>query len=547
MRGPPRVSVSVGRGAGARRVSSKGGGGGGGGIDEGGPSNNSTNFQRWRAFVAIVVVMLVPWALYLSYHPSFGGSSVSSLDAIGENLAKSNPAASLGQIDGHKQTLELLNEVVAIEKEAHVQRSMGGNSKSGLPSLFSTISTEYASTDKAAQETTTSASASAPHPVEKKTPGGGRQKVNKAEVERWTLEAVGNLSHILHSPNFVSRASEKYAVAAERLPVLGPVPTSGAVPLFNKKHTGGDAVFALACNYPKNFYERFVGSLRKSGFEGDIVLAVSPEKKMKPGVKQYIQKTNVIAYGFEVDCIGKDNCKLLDEFLGYPDPRPHRTFANIRYALYEYWLRHYSEKSYILILDFRDTFFQLNPFEKMGPIETRVPKYDLRLYAENHKVKTIGKCVYNSLWIGRCFGKPALAALKEEAVICSGSTLGSFQAIDFYIRTMLKSMDTVKCWLKGIESDQGYQNYLYYNGYFNTPLGNATLFHQGYDVVNTIGAMNGFRVPKHLKGPLDTFWKIRDKEGYILNYDGTRSACVHQWDRWYKELHKFIDTKTFSK
>jgi hypothetical protein len=45
--------------------------------------------------------------------------------------------------------------------------------------------------------------------------------------------------------------------------------------------------------------------------------------------------------------------------LGYPDPRPHRTFANIRYALYEYWLRHYSDQSYILILDFRDTFFQV--------------------------------------------------------------------------------------------------------------------------------------------------------------------------------------------
>jgi hypothetical protein len=51
----------------------------------------------------------------------------------------------------------------------------------------------------------------------------------------------------------------------------------------------------------------------------------------------------------------------------------------------------------------------------------------------------------------------------------------------------------VKCWLKGIESDQGYQNYLFYNGFFNTPMGNATLFHQGTGVVNTIGAMNGYR------------------------------------------------------
>lgn len=54
-----------------------------------------------------------------------------------------------------------------------------------------------------------------------------------------------------------------------------------------------------------------------------------------------------------------------------------------------------------------------------------------------------------------------------------------------------------------------------------------------------------FRVPKDKKGPIDSFWKLRDSEGYVINRDGSRSACVHQWDRWYKELHKFIDSKLF--
>ncbi len=52
------------------------------------------------------------------------------------------------------------------------------------------------------------------------------------------------------------------------------------------------------------------------------------------------------------------------------------------------------------------------------------------------------------------------------------------------------------------------------------------------------------RVPKEKKGPLDTFWKIRDSEGYILNYDKTRSACVHQWDRFHDELYPWL-RKTF--
>jgi hypothetical protein len=59
------------------------------------------------------------------------------------------------------------------------------------------------------------------------------------------------------------------------------------------------------------------------------------------------------------------------------------------------------------------------------------------------QVKTIGNCKYNSMWIGRCFGKEALPPLRHEAVICSGSTLGSYSAVSFYVETMLRSMDTV--------------------------------------------------------------------------------------------------------
>lgn len=363
------------------------------------------------------------------------------------------------------------------------------------------------------------------------------------------------IQDILHDSQKLSDSIQKrqkkvYGKPARVEPVKGKIPTKGAVPLYGKKHEGGDAIFALACNYPKLYYQRFVGSLRKFGFEGDIVLAVSPPVKMKPGVEDYVKETGVVAYGFDVDCEGKDNCKLQDEFLGYPDPRPMRTFANIRYALYEYWLQHYNEQSYILILDFRDTFFQGNPFASFGVIKDRVPKYELQLFEENAKVKQIGICVYNSLWVGRCFGKPALEKIKHNPVLCSGSTLGSYEAISYYVRTMLSSMDEVKCWLKGIESDQGYQNYLYYNGKFDVKGGTTTRFAQGTGIVNTIGALNGHRVPKEMKGPLHTHWKAREEpppngEGYIINYDGTRSVCVHQWDRWYADLAGWVDKTLF--
>ena len=102
---------------------------------------------------------------------------------------------------------------------------------------------------------------------------------------------------------------------ARKLPVLGPTPTNGTKPTFGK-HNGKDAIFALACNYPVSFYARFVGTLRKFGFNDDIVLAVSPPPQMKPGVEQYVTDTEVVAYAFDVDCAGKDNCRLKKEFLG---------------------------------------------------------------------------------------------------------------------------------------------------------------------------------------------------------------------------------------
>lgn len=324
-------------------------------------------------------------------------------------------------------------------------------------------------------------------------------------------------------------------------PVQGDIPYNGAKPVYGK-HTGKDAVFALACNYHLELYKFFVGTLRKYGFEDDIVLAVSPPGKMKLGVEEYIQKTNVVAYGFNVTCEGKDNCKLQDDFLGYPDPRPTRPFANIRYALYEYWLNFYGPKSYIIILDFRDVFFQSNPFKAFGQYELRVPKYVLYVYAENQKMKTIGGCKFNSLWVGRCFGKEALEQVRNNSVICSGSTIGSYEAISYYVKTMLETMDTVQCWRKGIESDQGYQNYLFYNGKFNSPNGdgNATKFDQGNGIVNTIGAMNGRRIQQEHKGSLTAFWKIRDSQGRIINNDGTVSPIVHQWDRWFQELKQYV-------
>lgn len=266
---------------------------------------SSGGASTWKYIALGMTAILIPWALYVNFHPRFGGGGA----PVVEQSTILHSATDLGQTSANSKT----------------------SSASNL-------------------NTATSSSSSA------------------VVVQ--------------------SRPAKK--LEFPQLPIQGPIPTNGASPLYGIKHKGTDAIFALACNYPKVYYQRFVGSVRKAGFNDDIVLAVSPEEKMKPGIKEYIKQTNIVAYGFDVDCQGPDNCKLKDDFLGYPDPRPFRTFANIRYALYEYWLRHYDVNSYILILDFRDTFFQASPFQSFGVFEQRTePKYELHMYAENYDVSQI--------------------------------------------------------------------------------------------------------------------------------------------------------------
>lgn len=114
-----------------------------------------------------------------------------------------------------------------------------------------------------------------------------------------------------------SKGSSRFRIPPipPKIPVLGEPPTNGIKPILGQ-HTGRDAIFALACNYPLELYQFFVGSLRRFNYKDDIVLAVSPPKQMHGGVYDYLKQTNVVAYGFEVDCKGKDDCKLKDEFLG---------------------------------------------------------------------------------------------------------------------------------------------------------------------------------------------------------------------------------------
>ena len=90
-------------------------------------------------------------------------------------------------------------------------------------------------------------------------------------------------STVITKPSKTKTIIEPAKLNIDDLPVQGPIPTNGAKPVFGFEHKGTDAIFALACKYPKIYYQRFVGTLRKFGYTEYIVLAVSPIPQMKNG------------------------------------------------------------------------------------------------------------------------------------------------------------------------------------------------------------------------------------------------------------------------
>ncbi|KAH8078800.1 hypothetical protein JL720_9548 [Aureococcus anophagefferens] len=277
----------------------------------------------------------------------------------------------------------------------------------------------------------------------------------------------------------------------------------------------------------KKEFARFVSTLRATDYAGDIVLAAGPPEKFQRGVEDYLRGEGVLAYQFTYECVKKKRRRLLmtpagctlTNWYAKGDQRGPRPLAVSRYEMYRTWLSFYEDTSWGIIFDFRDTFFQRDPFT----IVDKSPSApNLHLFAENRQVKTVGNCIFNSGWL-RCWGKETPKKYSNNSVVCSGSTMGSAPALRQYTERMVAEMDKMNGELARL------------------PGVKVTHHEQGHGIVNTIGAMNGFRVPAHMKGPLDTHWKIKDKDGYILDYDGQKSAVVHQWDRFHKECVNHID------
>mmetsp|Transcript_10930 Transcript_10930/g.17806 ORF Transcript_10930/g.17806 Transcript_10930/m.17806 type:complete len:391 (+) Transcript_10930:73-1245(+) len=306
------------------------------------------------------------------------------------------------------------------------------------------------------------------------------------------------------------------------------IPSSQAIfsCAFSTTYMAKDAIF-------------FAGTARKTGFKGDIVVAVLPgsQEDFLNKLKEY----NVSVYTAQMECTGHSDVRC--KFHNVPD----YPVTLLRHFFYQQWAIKYPESAYIMLADFRDVLFQSNPFKNKfwswGP-----ENYDLTLFQEAHPNRVLNRCPHMGGFLLRCYGKDVYRKLGANVVSSSGVVFGLRDAIMVYTQLINNhanvegrmgvaanaTFNNKNCW--GLGVDQAFHNYLLYSGRFHE-LMTVKLFPQGEGPVNTVGGFFGEK--KILRASLAE-WKLLRGEApyqYVYNWNGEISSVVHQLDRFlYSEL-----------
>jgi len=351
-------------------------------------------------------------------------------------------------------------------------------------------------------------------------------------------------------------------------------------PISGVHRPNQDAVFVFAAEYSFETYILFLMTLFETGYTGDVVVGISSMDWDQKDIREILEywngkddekSMNIIVYVVPYHCYNlegeeqkshkggmrvcqchnlfargrgnknenNNNNELLTSLL---DKRHGRTAQTIRYELYWIWSEYYSSHNWILLIDARDTIFQETPF---GRVPRQKDDDDggggtLIFFGENVDATSLGKSKYNRKWLQLAYGDGVADAFSKKPTICSGSTMGEQIAIEMYLRAMVGESDESKTVIFG--ADQGFHNYLYYsNKLVNTKAIKQILVQdQGFGIINNMGALRDKELSQWGNGKIvqQQEQSSSSSSNKILNWDGTISPIVHQYDR-HKELSQW--------
>ena len=200
-------------------------------------------------------------------------------------------------------------------------------------------------------------------------------------------------------------------------------------------------VMGMATNQGLGQFQQFVTSLRATGFDGAIILGVSPN--LGEDITELLGKHNVTTKVIE----NAESCT----YNGYKDDKgnvlntteshwwhcpalyPDYKLTHARFVLYRDWLNEcVSCTDGVVLTDTSDSYFQRDPFATANRLGMRYP---IMVFEEIDLID-------NTHWLTdfpviSCRGH----RVGPTRVLCSGSTMGSREGILDYLDAMVEEMD----------------------------------------------------------------------------------------------------------
>ena len=370
--------------------------------------------------------------------------------------------------------------------------------------------------------------------LEKKTDLPKEIHIQEPSLEDSESTALGNAHH--ETPK-----GKPWPSPAEK---IGPKTILKFDPLFGNFRPDKVAVFSFARGVKFNQLVRFVGSLLKTGFDGDIVIAVGQKHEISEEMMQFLkyhsEHSNLVVFQAELVCKRvklKTRCKVFKMFAdsemggSVPDPRPHREVAQLRFEYYWAWSTQYYTSSRLFLLDSGDLMFQENPFPYLPEhMEKKLVVF------EESTIKNIGDEPNNRLWLREGHPRKYLHSLGKKNVVCAGTIAGGQAAIETLCRAMINQWDTTQCTIVGC--DQGHFNYLVHGNFLvgspNIEEVKIVPFGESFVVSLGIQIAYGHNLRKARL--------VQGGSNNILNKLGKTAAIAHQFDK-NPELQGIYDGK----
>lgn len=167
--------------------------------------------------------------------------------------------------------------------------------------------------------------------------------------------------------SFIFCQNSNFDKALTRSLKLSSIPSSFVPESYSSNHQNvSNAIFAVAMgNFMPRYFRLFLGSLRRTGYDGDVVIAIDEQLTTDALNAALVHKP--IIYRVTPECAlpneslwkGQKQCGIRGQ------KGPKVSVNMLRYYFYNWWATLYEPHTTILITDFTDVIFQANPFTYM--------------------------------------------------------------------------------------------------------------------------------------------------------------------------------------